>query len=156
MSQITEIKRTLDGRVDHFPCEVVTHTTDELIVRYHLTRAYHVHGLDLPAGSVTIAYFWPARPYNLYHWLSPEGRTYGYYFNIGDVVRLAPDVIEWDDLAVDVLATPDGQVQVLDEDELPSDLSPARRTYIEAARDEVLRDLGQLVTMAEQRSAPLL
>ena len=42
--------------------------------------------------------------------------------------------LEWRDLTVDVLATPAGRLEVLDEDELPADLDAATRARIEAGK----------------------
>lgn len=156
MRRITEIKRTLSGRVDRFPCDVFSQSADELVVIYRLPEARDVHGVWLPAGTLTAGYFWPGRPFNLYHWVHPTTGTLAYYFNIGDVGRYDADVIEWDDLAIDVLATPDGAVQVLDEDELPEDLDAGRRRYIEAARDSVLGELRALIDNAERATALVL
>jgi predicted RNA-binding protein associated with RNAse of E/G family len=154
--QITEVKTTLAGRVDRFVCDVAARTADEVIVLYRVPATREVHGVRLPAGTMTVGYFWTARPFNLYHWVGPHGRTLAHYFNVGDVTRLDRDLLEWHDLAVDVLATPDGRVQVLDEDELPADLAPTLRRYVEAARDRVLRDLSVLIAESEARSAGYL
>ena len=126
-----------------------------MVVLYRVPGAREVHGVALPAGTMTVGYFWTARPFNLYHWVGPDGRTLAHYFNVGDVTRLEGDLLEWHDLAVDVLATPDGRVQVLDEDELPPDLDPALRRYVEAARDRILRDLPDLIAESEARSAEI-
>src|SRR5262245_50075477 len=122
LEQITEVKTTLAGRVDRFVCDVIERASDRVVVLYRMSAGRDLHGVWLPEGALTIGYFWRSRPYNLYHWLHPDGRTIAYYFNVGDVVRLEEREIEWRDLAVDVLATPDGRVAVLDEDELPRDL----------------------------------
>lgn len=156
MSTITEIKTTLGGRVETFACDLAERTAGRLVVLYQLPQAREVHGVWLPPGALTIGYFWRHRPYNLYHWVTAGGQTLAYYFNIGEIVRWEPEVLEWRDLVVDVLATPDGRVTVLDEDELPPDLDQATRQRIEAARDSVLRDLGQLAAEAEQESRRLL
>jgi hypothetical protein len=154
--RITEIKRTLSGREARFACEVYSQTDDELVALFRLPEPRDVHGVWLPAGTITVGYFWRNRPYNLYHWMDKKGRTLAYYFNVGDVRSWGPTEFEWDDLAVDILAAPSGRTQVLDEDELPEDLLADRREYILAARDEVLRDLTALIENAEQRSASVL
>jgi predicted RNA-binding protein associated with RNAse of E/G family len=153
---ITEIKTTLDGRVDRFVCDLVDRSPRQLVVRSLVRQGRWVHGVWLPAGTVTIGYFWTDRPFNLYHWLDPQGRTLAYYFNVGDVTGLSGAILEWRDLAVDVLATPDGRVEVLDEDELPADLDPAIRRRVEAARDHVLGNLAALMRQAEHHSAAYL
>jgi hypothetical protein len=154
--QITEIKTTLGGRVERFPCDLVSRSPERLVVLYRVPAARRVHGVDLPAGALTVGYFWTTRPFNLYHWVESEGRTLAHYFNVGEVTRLSADTLEWRDLAVDVLATPDGRVLVLDEDELPPDLDPVLRGHIEDARDQVLRDLPDLVRDSEAESARIV
>jgi len=154
--RITEVKRTLAGREARFQCEVYSQTDDELVALFRLPEPRDVHGVWLPAGTITVGYFWRDRPYNLYHWLDKRGRTLAYYFNIGDVRSWGATEFEWDDLAVDILAAPSGRTRVLDEDELPDDLAPARRAYILAARDRVLAELAELIETAERGSALVL
>lgn len=154
--RITEVKRTLDGRTDRFVCDLLARNGDRLVLLFRLPGARDVHGVRLPAGTVTIAYFWLSRSYNLYHWIGPDGGTVACYFNVGDVTRVEPGELEWLDLAVDILATPGSAPRVLDEDELPPDLDPNTRRYVEQARDEVLRDLDNLIAEAERESSGLL
>lgn len=156
MQQITEIKTALTGKVDRFVCDVVQHTPQRLVVLYRIPKARDVHGVWLPSGTVTVGYFWTDRRYNLYHWLSAEGESLAHYFNIGDVKHLDADVLEWHDLAVDILVTPDGTVQVLDEDELPQDMPPEQRRYVDAARDTVLSELGALLASSNEESGRIL
>ena len=152
MNRITEIKTTLSGHVDRFNCDLVERTEERIVVLYRMPVGRDLHGVWLPKGGLTVGYFWGARPYNLYHWLNPDGRTIAYYFNVGDVVRFEAYEFEWRDLAVDVLATPEGRVSVLDEHELPADLDEATRGYVESARDEILHDLPRLMAEAERES----
>lgn len=156
MEQITEIKTTLSGRVDRFVCDVVERSLEHAVLVYRLPRNRDVHGVWLPAGTITVAYFWMRKPFNLYHWINQAGVTLAHYFNIGDITRFETATLEWHDLAVDILATPDGRIEVLDEDELPPGLDHERRRYIETARDEVLRDLATLIRTSEHESAKAL
>ena len=71
----------------------------------------HVHGVDLPAGTISFGHFWTDRLYNVYHWLDADRRTLGFYFNIADRTRIAEAELEWRDLVVDVLATPAGRLE---------------------------------------------
>ena len=60
---------------------------------------------------------------------TPTGGRSGFYFNIADRTRIAEAELEWRDLVVDVLATPAGRLELLDEDELPAVVEPRwRRT----------------------------
>ena len=105
-----------------------------------MPRAVQLEDVLLPAGTVSYGYFWESRAYNVYHWVDNSADTLALYFNIADSTRIGIDRVEWRDLAVDVLITPDGRCRVLDEDELPAGIDPALRRYIESARDELCRD----------------
>jgi uncharacterized protein len=146
---ITEIKRTLDGRTKRFPCRVVARTPDELVVLYVSDRAYQVAELALPPGTVTLATYWTQRPYNVYHWLTPEGRTLAHYFNLSADMELAGDELRWLDLTMDVLVRPGEPPEVLDEHELPPDLSPALRAQIDAALARAQADAAALTRALE-------
>ena len=74
---ILEIKRTLDGREKRFDCRLLTLAADarHAAVLWVAPAAMHVHGVDLPAGTVSVGHFWTDRPYNVYHWLDRRRRN---------------------------------------------------------------------------------
>ena len=96
---------------------------------------FDLDGVPLPAGSLSVGYFWEDRPYNAYHWVDDNGQTLALYFNICDNTRIDAQQIAWRDLTVDVLITPDQRCRVLDEDELPDDIDPDLLGRINATRD---------------------
>lgn len=154
---ITEIKTTLDGRSKRFDCELLRlDPPRECIVIYRMPRDVELEGLLLPAGTVSLGYFWPHKPFNLYQWVDDRRRTLALYFNICDNTRIGADRIAWRDLCVDVMFTPDLRCRVLDEDELPDDIDPALRDYIEAARDALLTDPAHLLAVFAARARELL
>lgn len=153
---ILEVKETLQGERKEFVCALLSMAEEEAIVLYELQVDGRVEDLLLPRGTLSLGYFWPARPYNAYHWVAPDGQTLGLYFNIGDRTHITPDAIFWRDLVVDLLITPDGRCRVLDEDELPATLDPALRATIETARDEILRQHQMLATDIERRTRIVL
>lgn len=91
-------------------------------------------------GSISLGYFWQDRRYNVYHWIDEQQNSVALYFNIADRTRITKQIIEWRDLTVDVLITPDGRCRVLDEHELPADLDTALLAYINQTRDELCRE----------------
>jgi predicted RNA-binding protein associated with RNAse of E/G family len=137
---ILEIKRTLDGREKRFDCRLLTLAADRshAAVLWVAPAAMHVHGVDLPAGTVSVGHFWTDRPYNVYHWLDRAEKTLGYYFNICDETRIDAGTIEWRDLTVDVLALPGGRLDVLDEHELPADLPMDTAAQIATGKNAIL------------------
>jgi len=148
---LLEVKRRLDGTVRTYPCEAVEIADDHAVLLYRLPGPGRVADLALPAGTLTVAYYWADRPYNVYHWIAPSGETLGYYFNLSGPVRIGRDRLEWEDLEVDVLVTPDGRVQVLDEDAVPEDAA-ARLPEIARARERVLADWRAVTEDAERAS----
>ena len=57
---------------------------------------------------------------------------------------------------MDILITPDTRCRVLDEDELPDDLEPDLRNYIENASAELCANATHLQAAFEARSRKLL
>ena len=153
---VLEVKETLDGRRHEFACTLLSSAADEVVLLYRLRREGRVADLVLPPDTLSLGFFWTARPYNAYHWLTADGRTLGLYVNISDRTHITPERVCWRDLVVDLLLTPDGRCRVLDEDELPADLDRALRARIEAARDDVLGGSATLLAAIERRSATLL
>lgn len=105
-----------------------------------MPRDLRLEDILLRKGSVSLGYFWQHRAYNAYHWIDENLDTVALYFNIADATHVTAETIEWRDLAVDVLMTPDGRCRVLDEDELPGDIDAELLAYIERARDELCRE----------------
>ena len=153
LPSILEIKHTLDGREKRFDCRLLARTADgrHAAVLWIAPEPMHVHGVDLPAGTVSVGHFWADRPYNVYHWLNQAGQTIGYYFNICDQTRVGPGIIEWRDLIVDVLALPGGRLDVLDENELPAVLAPEIAAHIAAGTRAILT--APAAVMAEIEAA---
>ncbi|HMF43200.1 MAG TPA: DUF402 domain-containing protein [Polyangia bacterium] len=151
---ILEIKRTLDGREKRFDCRLLARSPEgrHAAVLWVAPEPMHVHGVDLPAGTISVGHFWSDRHYNVYHWLDPAGKTLGYYFNICDQTRLGAGVIEWRDLTVDVLALPDGRLDVLDEHELPAELPTETAAEIFAGKDEILSNPAAVLAEIEAAS----
>ena len=138
-----------------FTCEALAvEPGQRAAVRYVTDREWRIAGADLriPIGTVTIGHFWVDRPYNVYHWLV-GGRTLAYYGNIATDTAIAPDLVAYTDLTVDVLFRPDGEATVLDEDELPDDLAPPYRGVIAKAREALLVNPKRLAREIEALTA---
>ena len=155
LPEILELKRTLDGREKRFACRLIEGDRRQAVVLFISPAAIHVHGIDLPAGTVTFGHFWTDRPYNVYHWLDERGQSIGFYFNLSDQTEIEDGRLAWRDLTLDVLATPDGGLEVLDEDELPPELDAETRAHIEEAKQAILADPQGLLSEIEARSRAL-
>lgn len=155
-ARILEIKRTLDGREKRFECTVLARTATQVTVLFVSTAPMNVHGIHLPTGTVTFGHFWTDRPYNVYHWLDPRtGAPLGTYVNVADQTTIEEDVLGWRDLVVDVLVSPAGVLTVLDEEELPGDLTPELRARIAATTASLRLGWAKLASELEQARVAL-
>jgi predicted RNA-binding protein associated with RNAse of E/G family len=152
---VLELKRTLDGREQRFACRMIEADHHHAVLLFIAASPMHVHGVDLPAGTVTFGHFWTDRPYNVYHWLDPQGGTIGFYFNLSDSTIIGEGRLEWRDLTLDILSTPAGRLEVLDQDQLPADLDETLRARIEQAKALILSDPHRITDEVEQRSRAL-
>ena len=152
---VLELKRTLDGREQRFACRLIEGDRRHAVLLFIAAAHMHVHGVDLPAGTVTFGHFWTDRLYNVYHWLDRRGDTIAFYFNLSDSTTIGEGRLEWRDLVLDVLASPAGRVEVLDEDELPADLDQELRARIELGKRSILGAPQRLTAEIEQRSRAL-
>ncbi len=142
--RIREIKHKLTGERLEYPCLALERSDAHAVLLYFIEHASQVGDVFLPSGTATYAYYWADRPYNVYHWVAGDGRTVAFYVNLADQVRIGDDAVEWRDLAVDLLCTPDGQVRILDGDELRQ--SPAAlRVAVEAIRTQLLGHRHEII-----------
>ena len=151
---VLERKIRLDGSVEEFSCDVLALEADRrAVLRYVLDRDWNVAGTILiPEGTITISHYWAGRPFNVYHWVH-DGRTLAIYVNIADRTHIAPTLVSYRDLVVDVLMRPSGAIEILDEEELPTDLEPAARKSIADAVEVVVTGARGLRLEIEQESA---
>jgi predicted RNA-binding protein associated with RNAse of E/G family len=113
-----------------------------------VNRLVQVDGLSFVTGDILHEFFSPAHPYNLFSVFSPEGQLRGWYANVTYPTRVETTasglVLTWQDLYLDVVALPTGEMWVRDEDELEEAAlltsDPDLHAAIVAAKD-VLLDL---------------
>lgn len=152
---VTEVKRRLDATVRTYSCEAMEIADDHAVLLYRITGTGRVADVSLTPGTLTVAYYWTDRPYNVYHWIAPSEDTLAFYFNLSGPVRIERNRLEWEDLEVDVLVTPDGRIQVLDEDKVPAGAA-ARLPEIARARDRVLAEWPAVTAAVERKSRTIL
>ena len=149
--QFVEIKHTLAGETKSYACRVAELAADHAVLLYTTEHPAEAGGVTLPVGTLTVAYYWTARPYNVYHWIGPDGATLAYYFNLSGPVLIGSSHLEWEDLEVDVLVTPGAPARILDEDRVPP-TAAARLPEIAGARDRVLQEYRDVIRDVEAAS----
>lgn len=155
--EMTEIKRTVDGAEHVFRCSLVRRSDDWVALRYVAETAHVVGSLRLPPGTETIAYYWTGRPYTAYHWLDPDGRTLGVYLNAACDVEITRDAVRWQDLSLDLLVTPQGWVEVLDDDqarEAPAWAQPAIARVRALLLDRGVAIAAEVAALTQRIRAP--
>jgi predicted RNA-binding protein associated with RNAse of E/G family len=157
-TRIVERKIRLDGTTEEFACErLLLEPGKRAVLRYELDRDWNVAGIIVvPKGSLTIAHYWSDRPYNVYHWVSPDRRTIAYYCNVVASTSIAEDVVSYEDLVVDVLIETSGAATVLDEEDLPPDLPSPRRVVVNRALEDLTSNSRRIAAEMERESRPFL
>lgn len=150
MKYCTEIKNLLAGGRVTFNCKLVALNKEPGILKYILKKKYKVGSLILPKGSITYAFYWINRPYTLYKWFDKNGKILGNYFNIADSISLTENEFKWRDLIVDILVSPKGVLEVLDENEVPYDLDGKLMNYIKNSKNLILREYKFIIEETDE------
>ena len=151
MTLCREIKHTLSGATQTYACELLEYEPGFGMLRYVVDREYVINGRRLLPGDVTHALYWEDRPYTLYAWdLGGRGGRL-FYFNIADSITLGREEFVWRDLSIDVLIDAAGGIDILDKHELPPDVAPELRRYIDEAVALVVRRHGEIIREASER-----
>ncbi len=145
MTHCRERKRFLSGKEIVYDCELLTFQGQFGVLRYSIEHRQRVGSLILQPGTVSYGFYWVDRPYILYKWFDEKGNGCGNYFSLADSVVLSPQEFCWRDLIVDVLVLPTGQIEILDEDEIPDSLDEQLRVRIERGKQVVLKDYKVVV-----------
>ena len=145
-----EMKQTLSGAMQQFTCELVALEDTYGILRYHIAKRAAAGEIVLLPGTVTYAVYWIERPYNVYWWRNPQGKTLAFYCNIADSTRLSADEFHWRDLTLDVLILPGGEITILDQEQLPADLPGSLRNYIDCAKQHVVQNARRITEEVQE------
>lgn len=151
-TQITIVKRSAkhhgEDRVS-YPATVVASDLPspwvETETRWTLGTVVQAH-LTFETGDILREIFSPLHPFNAFAAYTARGEFKGWYANVTYPTLLdsstEPPRVIWHDLFIDIVATPDGAVAVLDEDELADsglvETDPDLTSRILTARDQVL------------------
>lgn len=119
-----------------------------------------VDGVRFITGGKIIEYFSSSRRFNVFQVFDPSGKFTGIYANVTAPTRFSLDevgqpVITWEDHWLDAVKLPNGEIKVLDEDELRdsriAELDPELHREILSALDELLVELRSGIWNAESR-----
>ncbi|AFZ72406.1 DUF402 domain-containing protein [Natronobacterium gregoryi] len=107
--------------------------------------SYDALGVPKEEGDVAVTKFREGRWWYPTTYKSADGETKGTYVNVCTPVELFPDAVRYVDLYVDVIRTPDGTVEIVDDEEL--------ETKVEAGLvSEPLAEKARSVATAVERA----
>lgn len=114
----TETKRNLAKPDQTFVCQLLYHGGNRVILSYVSDRPWAFQTTEIPAGTLTLAYYQEELPFIIWKLIGPDDRLIGYYIHLCDGIHIGDDTVEYRDLLLDVWFFPDGSHRLLDEDEL--------------------------------------
>jgi protein associated with RNAse G/E len=116
--KILEVKRHINKPDESYECDLSRRADDYLLLKYVSDRSGSVGSVRFESGSITYAYYRTAQGYVLWRMLGPDQVLKGHLFHICRDQEVGYDRVEYLDLLLDVWVDPDGEVQILDRDEV--------------------------------------
>ncbi len=120
----------LGKRLISYPGEIILDDGDMLAARclWTLPKTVDLGPFTIAPGDILVEYYFARQPFNIFAIYTAQKDLKGWYCNVLEHTLIARDTIDWADLALDLVVTPDGKQTVLDEDEFEAlDPSPAQR-----------------------------
>lgn len=151
MPEITVIKRDHTGKqVWRYTGEIIDSGANSVCLQARFNRDYADIGvLVFERGDLMTEWFYRDRWYNIFKVQDGDGeRLKGYYCNITRPAEITAQTVAADDLALDVVVNPSGEITVLDEDEFAAIDIP------DADRRAALDAVAQLRQAVQNRVPP--
>ncbi|MHB1909027.1 MAG: DUF402 domain-containing protein [Nitrososphaerales archaeon] len=155
MTNYIEIKNTYFGEKKEFNCTLVSKTKDELVIIFQISEAMRFLETNFPSRSKSFGYYWKEKNYNIYHWKDINGTTLLFYFNISKNTQILEDSVTWQDLIVDLVVYPDGKKVVLDQEEIPNDMSKEDKLIVEKTLKEIFENASSITREIESKTTEL-
>jgi len=147
--EVIERKVRYDGKVVDHQCLLLDAKGQQVVLFHKIQDPFTMLAGDvavtIPKGSYTTAYYWENRPYNIYFWRDEQGKELGFYFNIVGKTRFNGQLVMFEDFIIDLLVLPNGDVFVLDEDELPESLAAFEHGSVHRALEGVMASLESIL-----------
>jgi predicted RNA-binding protein associated with RNAse of E/G family len=129
-----------------YPGTLVTESPSWIVARATWTfRRMEFDYWTFEPGDYLFEYFAKTEPFNAFVVFSPEDEFKGWYCNITHPTTVTNDSVFWHDLYIDVVQKRDGEIIVLDEDELEESrlhqTDPPLHRMINNARDSVVEKM---------------
>jgi protein associated with RNAse G/E len=152
--EITVISRAFDRTIRRtWQCSLVECRDSRIELSGVFEREVHHPGLGIiAAGTISNEYFWLDRWYNVFRFCEPDGTLRNYYCNVACPPTFGENVLDYIDLDLDVVAWPDGRVEILDEQDF--DLNSEIFNYPEDVRATARTALEDVLELIKNREFP--
>jgi len=120
----------LGQRLISYPGEIVLDNGEMVAARclWTLPKTVDLGPFTIAPGDILVEYYFASQPFNIFAIYTPHEELKGWYCNVLEGTLIAAEAIDWADLALDLVVTPDGERTILDEDEFEAlDPSPEQR-----------------------------
>ena len=149
--KILEIKRHLNKPDESYVCDLLKRGSDYIILRYVSDRSGQVGSVTIEAGSTTYAYYRNGMGYVVWKMVTPDKTLNGYLFHICRDLRVGEDEVEYLDLLLDVWIDAEGQLKILDRDEVEEckdqgKIGGDELTWIARQEQEITQNWKQIIT----------
>ncbi|WP_196769452.1 DUF402 domain-containing protein [Bacillus safensis] len=147
--EVIERKIKYDQKVVEHTCQLLDAQGQQAVLFHKIEDPFTMRAgagfLTIPKGSYTTAYYWKDRPYNIYFWRDDQGKELGSYLNMVGDTQFNGQLVMFEDLIIDLLVLPTGDVFVLDEDELPESLTDFENGAVRRALEGVTASLESIL-----------
>ena len=137
-----ETVRKVNKPDEFYWCDLLHREPGYVVLGYHVTRDRQVGPFAIPAGSMTVAHYRENTGHVLWEMVGPDGTLLGYLYHLCLPPEIGENYVEYLDLLLDIWFDPEGEMTVLDEDELEQAVEQGKigrdqRRFIECQRETV-------------------
>ena len=149
--KILEIKRHLNKPDESYLCDLFKRDSDYLVLKYVSEQPGRVASVTFEVGSTTYAYYRAGGGYVLWKMLGPDNKLRGHLFHICRDQVVSEDRVEYLDLLLDIWIDADGQLSILDRDEVEQcatkgALSEQDLAWITRQEQEIIKNQTQIIS----------
>lgn len=116
--KILELKRHFNKPEESYLCDLIRRGSDYIIVKYVSDKSGRVGSVTFNTGSTTYAYYKIGIGYVIWKMFNSDTRLEGYLCHICQDIDVEEDKVKYLDLLLDVWIDAEGQITILDRDEV--------------------------------------
>jgi len=103
-------------------------------------------------NTISIEYFWRDKWFNVFKFISPNGKLLGFYCNISKPPHIFNSALSFVDLDLDIFVDKNFNIKVLDEDEFRE--NSHKYSYPQSVIIKAKETINELISMIENREFP--